>query len=117
MENKEKKANLAYFKPYTDIVEAGDDIKVYVDMPGVDKDQIKISLEQGKLVVEGGIETALYDSLRPQHREYAPGHFRRSFHLTERVDREQIEAHYENGVLELKLPKVEEAKPKEITVH
>ena len=112
----EKTQQARYYKPATDIVETEHDLILYMDMPGVAKENVEIKLEKNRLNVEGRIDQDRYESLKAQYAEYNVGHFTRSFQLSSAINQEGIKAAMENGVLTLTLPKAEEAKPKLIAV-
>jgi HSP20 family protein len=104
------------FQPTTDIFETEDALTVILEMPGVDRDNIDVSVENGVLTVEGKINFNKYEGLRPLHSEYNIGPFRRSFRILSRVDQDKIRAVMRDGVISLVLPKAEEAKPRRIEV-
>lgn len=104
------------FLPTTDIYETEDALTLLLEMPGVDRDNIEVNVENGVLTVEGRISFAKYDGLQPVYSEYNIGPFRRSFRVSSRIDQEKIRAEMRNGVITLVLPKVQEAKPRRIDV-
>ena len=105
------------FMPNADIFETEDALTVVLEMPGVDRDNINISVENGVLTVEGTINFGKYEGLQPVYGEYNVGPFRRSFRISSRIDQENINAGMSDGVITLVLPKVEEAKPRRIEVR
>ena len=112
----ESMRNRPVFIPQVDIVEDKDIITLVADMPGVDEQGVDINLEKGVLTITGRTETPFRKDYRVIHAEYNLGDYRRSFTLTDAIDHDKIEAAVRNGVLRLKLPKAEKAKPKKITV-
>ena len=117
VENKEESTVPArLFVPAADIYEANGDLTVILEMPGVEKDNVAIRVEDGVLSVEGRLDLAKYQGLQPLYTEYNIGHYARSFRLSSRIDQNKIAAEMSDGVLSLKLPKVEEAKPRTIQV-
>ena len=106
-----------FFVPQTDIFENDNALTVIMEMPGVDKDNVSVDLENDRLQIEGRIEFNLYDEMEPIYTEYNIGHFRRSFTLSSKIDRAAISADLNNGVLKILLPKIEEAKPRRIEVN
>ena len=117
IENKEETTIPArIFMPATDIYEAEDALTVILEMPGVEKSNVKIHVEDGALNVEGRLELAKYRGLQPLYTEYNIGHYSRSFRLSSKIDQSNIAAEMKDGVLSLKLPKIEEAKPRTIQV-
>lgn len=104
------------FMPAVDIFETDEELIVMADMPGADEKTIDVTLEQNVLTIQGRVEALVPRGFDLQYREYDSGDFWRSFKLGDAIDREKIDASYTNGVLKLRLPKVEPAKPKKIAV-
>ena len=104
------------FLPNADIFETEDALTVVLEMPGVDRDNIDVSVENGLLTVEGKINVNKYEGLRPLYSEYNIGPYRRSFRISNRVDQDKIRAEMRDGVITLVLPKAEAAKPRRIEV-
>ncbi len=105
-----------FYAPATDIYETEAELTVVMEMPGVGRDAVDITLEKGRLAVEGRIDFAGYEGLKPAYTEYNVGHFVRTFALSSKIDQEKISADMQGGVLTLKLPKVEEVQPRRIAV-
>lgn len=105
-----------YFVPTTDIFETEDALTVVMEVPGVDREAIDISVEDGVLKVEAKIDPAKYEGMEPLYTEYNVGHFARSFTLSNKVDQQQISAKLEDGVLALTLKKAKEAMPRKISI-
>ena len=117
LENKEETTIPArIFMPATDIYEAEDALTVILEMPGVEKSNVNIHVEDGALNVEGRLALAKYQGLQPLYTEYNIGHYSRSFRLSSKIDQSKIAAEMKDGVLSLKLPKGKEAKPRTIQV-
>lgn len=114
---KESTIPLKRYSPATDIIETKDELQIYMDMPGVDKENVNVKLEKNVLGIEGKIYPDTYNDLNPVYTEYNIGHFQRQFELSNDIDQEKIEAKIDNGVLTLILPKVPEQKPKLIQVN
>jgi HSP20 family protein len=104
------------FLPTTDIFETDEALTMLLEMPGVDRENIEISVENGVLTVEGKINFSKYDGLQPVYSEYNIGPFRRTFRISSRIDQDKIRAEMQAGVITLVLPKAEEAKPRRIDV-
>lgn len=103
--------------PKVDIVETDASYTLRADLPGMEKGDFNISIENGVLSIEGEKKGVQKDQKSNYyHLECSYGKFKRSFSLPEEVNAEGIEAKLENGVLELKLPKSEKVKPKMIEV-
>jgi len=112
----ESTAPVRVFLPTTDIYETEQALTVVMEMPGVDKGNVEINVEDGVLTVEGGIDFGKYEALQPVYTEYNIGNFRRSFSLSNNIDQDKIRADMSDGVLTLTLPKAEQAKPRKIAV-
>ena len=108
--------DLPVFAPDVDIYEKDDAILVLCDMPGVDEQHVDVTLENDVLTLTGYQETAEPEDITLLYRGYASGVFQRSFTLSTEVDRNKIGARIRQGVLQITLPKAEEAKPRKITV-
>jgi len=104
------------FLPNTDIYETEDALTVVMEMPGVEKSNVEVGVEEGVLKVYGRIDFSKYEGLQPVYTEYNIGHYARSFRLSSKIDQTKIRAQMNDGVLSLVLPKVEEAKPRVISV-
>ncbi len=117
LETKEEKTVPArIFLPITDIYEASDALTVILEMPGVEKGNVSVQVEDGALKVEGRLELGKYQGLVPLYTEYNVGHYSRSFRLSSKIDQSKISAEMKDGVLLLTLPKVEEARARTIKV-
>jgi HSP20 family protein len=104
------------FLPMADIYETQDALTVILEMPGVEKNNLDVRVEDGVLHVEGKLDLSKYRGLQPLYIEYNVGHYARSFQLSSKIDQNEIEAALKDGVLSLTLPKVEEAKARTILV-
>ncbi len=102
--------------PVVDIYETTDDYTLVACMPGVSKENVKIKMEDGNLIVMGKVD---YDTLLERNyvlNESQIGNFFRKFQISESIDDSRIEAKLENGQLIVNLPKHERAKPKNIEI-
>jgi HSP20 family protein len=104
------------FVPTADIYETQDALTVILEMPGVEKSNVSVRVEDGLLQVEGRLDLTKYQGLRPLYTEYNVGHYARSFQLSSKIDQGNIAAALNDGVLSLTLPKVQEAKPRVINI-
>lgn len=107
------------FKPPVDIVEKDNAFFATVDLPGLKKEDIEISLDEGVLTLKGErkLEAVASDEAKTYRRiERAYGAFSRSFTLPQGVDLAAIEASFADGVLTLTLPKSEAAKARKIAI-
>ncbi len=105
------------FVPTADIYETQDALKVVLEMPGVEKGNVDVHVEEGVLKVEGRLDLTKYKGLQPLYTEYNIGHYARSFRLSNKTNQDKIGAELKEGVLSLTLPKVEQAKPRTIQVN
>jgi len=105
-----------HYIPYADIYETDDALAVVLEMPGVEKKDLKVALENDVLTVDGQIDFGKYKDMEPVYTEYNVGHYARSFALSNKVDREKISANLEDGVLTLTLPKAKHAQPRKIAI-
>ena len=112
----ENTAPVRYFVPATDIFETEDALTVVMEVPGVGREAIDINLENNVLKIEAKIEPTKYDGMEPLYTEYNVGHFSRSFTLSNKIDRQQISAKLEDGIMTLILKKVKEATPRRISI-
>lgn len=103
--------------PYLDISETKDAVMVKVELPGVKKDDIKVSITDNVLILKGEKKVSRVVEEENFHRiERTYGSFYRSVELPSRVKNEGVEARFDNGVLEIIIQKAEEAKAKEIEI-
>jgi HSP20 family protein len=106
------------FTPAVDVHETDGAYLVSMDVPGIPQSAIKIDSQNGRLTVSGERSHAeKKDDKMFQRIERSFGRFERSFQLPKDVNEGKIQAHYENGVLEITLPKVELAKPRSIQIE
>jgi len=103
-----------FVSPLVDIYETDEGLTLLADLPGVDKDGLKISVDEGILTLEGKVGERPRENLLMQ--EFEPVNFFRQFELSETVDQSKIGAELKHGVLTLRLPKAEKAKPRQIEV-
>ena len=106
-----------YYVQNTDIYETDDALTVVMEIPGVEKKNIDVNIENDVLRVEGRIDFAKYEGLEPLYTEYNVGHFSRSFALSNKIDQQHIAAQLDNGVLILTLKKAKEAVPRKIAIN
>ncbi|GAB4368812.1 MAG: Hsp20/alpha crystallin family protein [Deltaproteobacteria bacterium] len=103
--------------PAVDIFEKNDAVVVKAELPGVEKDQIQVEVKDGILTLRGERKFERDVKEESYHRiERSYGTFLRSFSLPVSVDQDKVKATFRDGVLEVELPKKEQAKPKQIKV-
>jgi len=104
------------FTPDVDIFETEKELTLLADMPGVKPADITIDLREGVLTLEGDVKNPQAENEVELFSEYRTGKYYRQFNLSEIIDQAKIEAAMTDGVLRLKLPKVEAAKPRKIAI-
>ena len=114
---KTEERRLPRVKPATDIIEKEDGFYIYVDMPGVKKEDLVIDLNEEELKVSGKAEYAAPEGRKLGHVEFGGGEYFRSFTISHIVDKERIKASLRDGVLELHLPRQEKAQPRKIEIQ
>jgi HSP20 family protein len=108
----------ASWVPPVDIFEEADNIRIVAEIPGVQPEDIKISLEGNLLTIHGTKQQEAEEKTERVHRyERTYGAFERSFTLPASVEPKDIKANYDQGVLTITLPKSERAKPRQIEVQ
>ena len=104
------------WSPALDLYESGNHLVAVVELPGMRKEDIDISLHDGTLTISGEHKRESTKGETAQRTERYVGTFRRSITLPTRVDSSTVSATYQDGILKVTLPKAEEAKPKQIQV-
>jgi len=105
------------WNPSVDVTEDQDSVVVKAEMPGLNKDDVKISVQDNVLTLKGEKKQEKEEKDKDYHRiERSYGSFCRSFQLPTTVRADEIKANYKDGVLSIILPKTEEVKPKEIPI-
>jgi HSP20 family protein len=103
--------------PPVDIFEEPNAITVVADMPGVKPEWLQIGLHEGVLTITGHAKSTDEVNEVGILQEYRTGTYQRSFSLSEAIDQSKIQAMLKHGVLRLRLPKAEQAKPRQITIE
>jgi HSP20 family protein len=112
----EKTVPARSYVPNTDIFETEDALTLVMEMPGVERKDVEVRLENDVLRVEGRIDFAKYEGLEPVYTEYNVGPFVRAFTVSNKIDQDKISAELADGVLTLTLKKAKEAMPKRIAI-
>jgi HSP20 family protein len=105
-----------YFSPVVNLHQDAEGFILEVEMPGVGKQGVEVTVEDGKLILGGHRTAAPSDFGRAVHRERRTGEYRRVFDLDPGIDASRISARMEQGLLTIHLPKTEAVKPHKITV-
>ena len=108
---------VADWVPSVDVSETDGDYQIQAEIPDVKREDVKVTLEDGVLTIQGERKQEKEEKGKKYHRiERSYGRFVRSFTLPDLVDEEKVKAEFKDGVLNLQLPKSEKAKPKAIEV-
>lgn len=106
------------YVPRVDILSEENGIIIFADMPGVDEQNVDITVEKNVLTINGFVDTTAPapEGYELAYHEYGVGDYQRSFTLPDEIDRNGIEASLSHGVLRINLPKAPEAQARKITV-
>jgi HSP20 family molecular chaperone IbpA len=113
----EKTVPARYYVPYTDIYETDEALTLVMEVPGVEKKDVTVQLENDVLRVEGRIDFSKYEALEPVYAEYNVGHYSRAFTLSDKIDQDGISAELADGILTVTLKKAKAALPRRIAIH
>jgi HSP20 family molecular chaperone IbpA len=102
--------------PPVDVIEDSTGITLYADLPGVSKDGLNLHVEADTLTIEGELGFAVPEGMEPGHAEVSVPRYRRVFTLSKELDTEHVSAELTQGVLKLRIPKAEHAKPRRIEI-
>ena len=109
--------NVPAMLPSVDVTEDEGGITLIADLPGASKEQLSIRVDGDALTIEAPIDIGEIDKLEPVYAEVRSGRYRRSFTLSRELDSTRVEAALKDGVLTLRVPKLEHAKPRRIEVR
>jgi HSP20 family protein len=104
------------WSPALDLYQNDDNLVAVVELPGMRKEDVEISLHDGTLSIAGERKSSPSNGEKAERTERYVGSFRRSISLPARVDANKVSATYRDGILTVTLPKAEEARPKRISV-
>jgi HSP20 family protein len=113
----ERTRNKKVYVPKVDIIETGDAMVMYADVPGADEKSVEVTLEKNVLTISGTIVPQEFPGRSIAYSEYDIGDYERVFTISDEVDRERIGAVVKNGVLKLTLHKAPQAEVKKIAVR
>jgi len=113
----ERTRNRKVFVPKVDIIETGESMVLYADMPGTDEKSVDVTLEKNVLTITGTAAPQEFEGRSIVYAEYDVGDYERAFTISDEVDRNRIEAVVKNGVLKLVLRKAPQVEAKKITVR
>lgn len=111
----ETRSNDKYIRPAVNIIETEEGLTLTADIPGATKENLDINVEKGILTISAPITHKQQG--QPAYREFELANYYRQFSIPESLDHEKAKADYANGILTLRVPKAEAAKPKRISVQ
>jgi HSP20 family protein len=104
-------------RPAMDVIEGEKDLTIRVDLPGLSSDDVNVEIDDNTLTVSGEVgDTIEQEGERYHYRERHYGAFQRSMRLPNTLNIDEIEANFENGVLNIVIPKLPQAQPKQIEI-
>jgi HSP20 family protein len=105
------------FSPAMDVVENDVNVTVRVNLPGLTADDVRVEVEDGVLAISGEMgDTIEQEGDRYHFRERYAGAFQRTLRLPNTIDTDKVEANFEHGVLNIVLPKMAQARPRQIKI-
>ena len=110
-------ADTRFVVPRVDVLEDESGITLLADLPGVPKDRLELKVDGDTLLIEGAIATPTPQDLQSVYAEIRVPRYRRAFVLSRELDPGKIDANLRDGVLNLRIPKQEHAKPRRIEVR
>ncbi len=114
----ERNDRVLYWTPRVNVEETDDQFEVTAELPGLNRDDVKIEIKDHALTFTGEKKTEKENKDRNVHLyERAYGKFCRTFTLPDNVDVDKIEAEFKDGILQIDIPKTEEAKPRQVEVQ
>ena len=109
--------NEASLMPPVDVLEDASGITLYADLPGVHKDKLNLQVEADTLTIEGEVSIPTPERLEASYAEVGLPRYRRVFTLSKELDAGKVTAELSHGVLKLRIPKAEHAKPRRIEIR
>ena len=111
----ETRSNEKYLRPAVNIIETAEGLVLTADIPGAAKETLDVNVEKGILTISAPAQHTMPGT--PSYREFELANYYRQFSIPESLDHEKAHADYANGILTLRVPKAEVAKPKRIAVQ
>ncbi len=115
--SEQKPDNQTALLPKVDVFEDATGITLIADLPGVSKEKLTLNVEGETLQIEGEITSDMPEDIKAIYAEVQTPRYRRLFTLSRELDTEKIDASFKNGVLNLRIPKMEHAQPRKIEVR
>jgi HSP20 family protein len=116
-DDKQDKPEMPPLVPAVDVFEDSSGITLYADLPGVPKDRLAIDVEGETLTIAGELGLSIPDGMDASHAEVSVPRYRRAFTLSKELDASKVKAEYQQGVLKLRIPKLEHVQPKKVVVQ
>lgn len=113
--NESARSEIAMLPP-VDVIEDAGGITLFADLPGVPKDKLSLQVEAETLTIEGELALDMPGGMESAHAEVSLPRYRRVFTLSKELDTQRVSAEFSNGLLKLRIPKAEHAKPRRIEV-
>lgn len=110
----ETRSNDKFIRPAVNIIETEEGLVLTADIPGATKESLDVNVEKGILTISAPAQCKRIGT--PTYREFELGSYYRQFSIPESLDHEKAKAEYVNGILTLRVPKAQVAKPKRIAV-
>jgi len=104
-------------RPPVDIYEEVEGITLVADMPGVSKDRLNIQVDRDTLLIEGSISIEVPEGIKVLHADVRSTSYQRSFTLSHELEADKVEASLKDGVLNIRIPKRAEVRPRKIEVQ
>jgi HSP20 family protein len=111
----ETRSNERYIRPAVNIIEDEEGLVLTADIPGASKEALAVNVEKGILTISAPAQNTMTGT--SAYREFELANYYRQFSIPESLDHEKAKAEYVNGILTLRVPKAEVAKPKRIAVQ
>lgn len=111
----ETRSTERFLRPPVNIMETEEGLFLTADMPGASKDKIEVNVDKGVLTITAPAENQMPGT--PVYREFELATYYRQFSVPETLDHSKAKAEFNNGILTLKVPKMEAAKPRRIEVQ
>jgi HSP20 family molecular chaperone IbpA len=108
--------NDAALLPPVDVIEDATGITLYADMPGVAREGVHLRVDGDQLTLEGEMSLALPQGMEPTYAEVQRSRYRRAFTLSKELDADKVNAEFSQGVLRVRVPKADHARPRRIAV-
>ena len=109
--------NETTIRPAVDIFEDQTGITVQADMPGVSKEGLAVHIDNNTLSIEGKVDIAMPEGMEALHADIRSTRYQRNFSLSNELDTDKVEASLKHGVLNLRIPKRDEHRPRKIEVQ